>query len=356
LAVYKTERNGRIIWNVKIRYDTWNGERKQKKKEGFTTRREAQQWEIDFLNSCKSDVTMSFSNLVDKYMEDCYARLAPTTMAGKKHMIETKLLPYFGKMPLNEINVATVRMWQNAIITDPAGYRQTYLKTIHNQLSAIMNFAVKYYGLPKNPASQCGSMGKKHADTMQFWTLDEFNQLIVAVDDLTAWTAFYLLFYSGMREGEFLALTLSDFDFTANTVSITKNYAQVHGMELIKEPKTPKSKRTVTIPKPVMDMVREYADRIYDYNVNDRLFPINKNKLYSYMVKYTKLSGVKKIRVHDIRHSHASMLIELGVAPLAISERLGHEDIQTTLNTYSHLYPNKQNEIANLLAQQIPMR
>lgn len=94
--------------------------------------------------------------------------------------------------------MTTVRHWQNKLITDPAGYKPTYLKSVHNQLSAIMNFAVKYYGLPKNPAAICGSKGKKHADSMQFWTMDEFNTFIQYVDDPMLNTIFYLLFYSGM--------------------------------------------------------------------------------------------------------------------------------------------------------------
>ena len=100
-----------------------------------------------------------------------------------------------------------------------------------------------------------------------------------------------------------------------------------------KEPKTPKSRRTVTIPKPLMDIIKSYSESLYDYDPSERLFQTNKNKLYQYMVKYSEKSGVKRIRIHNIRHSHAGMLIELGVAPLTISERLGHEDIQTTLNT-----------------------
>ena len=353
MAVYKADHGGRVTWDVKVRYNDWTGERKQKKKEGFTTKREAQEWEANFLNSCKGNVTMTFANLIEKYLKDCEARLAPTTIANKQHIIETKLLPYFGKLTLDKITVTTVRHWQNKLITDPAGYKPTYLKSVHNQLSAIMNFAVKYYGLPKNPAAICGSMGKKHADSMQFWTMDEFNTFIQCVDDPMLNTIFYLLFYSGMREGEMLALTIADFDFTANTVSITKNYAVVKGKEIIKEPKTPKSKRVVTIPQPVMDMVLAYSKRLYDLRPTDRLFQTSKHTLYHSMIKYCERSGVKKIRIHDIRHSHASMLIEMGVAPLAISERLGHEDIQTTLNTYSHLYPNKQGEIAMMLAGNI---
>ena len=353
MAVFKIEKNNKVIWCVKVRYDTWTGERKQKKKEGFKTRREALEWENNFLNSCKNDVDITFENLVHKYMEDCKARLAKTTISNKTYLIETKLVPYFGKMPINKITVSTVRTWQNTMITHKNNYSPTYLKTLHNQLSAIMNFAVKYYGLPKNPAAQCGSMGKKYADTMLFWTLDEFNQFMTVVDDPTMKVIFNLLFYSGIREGEMLALTLNDFNFENNTLSINKSYAVVDKKEIIKEPKTPKSKRIVAISLPIMNLVKEYSQTIYGYKPNERLFPTTKSSLYRAMKKYSELAGVKKIRIHDLRHSHASLLIEKGVPPLAISERLGHEDIQTTLNTYSHLYPNKQNEIADMLSSLI---
>lgn len=353
MAVFKMEKNGKITWASKFRYETWNGEIKQKKKEGFATRREALEWEKTFLGTCKTDVTMTFETLVGKYMADCEARLEPTSVMHKEYIINTKLLTYFGKMQLNEITVTTVRQWQNTLITHPANYSPTYLKSIPNQLSAIMNFAVKFYGLAKNPAAICGSMGKKHADSMLFWTVDEFNTFIATVDDIRIRTIFYLLFYSSIREGEMLALTLNDFDFTAGTMSINKNFAVVKGREIIKEPKTPKSKRVITIPRPVLNIIQEYVKALYDYDPRERLFPIAKSSLVRHMVKYSTLSGVKRIRIHDLRHSHASMLIELGVPPLAISERLGHEDIQTTLNVYSYLYPNKQHEIAQMLATQL---
>ena len=351
MAVFKNHDG--TSWTVKLRYTTWNGERRQKKKEGFQTKREAQEWEADFLNKCCGDVGITFRNLVDRYMEDCRTRLAPTTWENKRFLIESKLIPYFGKMPLNTITISTVRSWQNTLLSDPAGYSPTYLKTIHNQLSAIMNFGVKYYGLSRNPAALCGSMGKKNAERMQFWTADEFNQFIAAVDDPTAKAIFTLFFYSGMREGELLAQTLGDFDFEKNTVSINKSFAVVKGETIIKEPKTPKSKRIVTIPAEVSGIIREYADNLYGLQENDRLFDVSKHQLSRWMSKYAEKAGVKRIRIHDLRHSHASMLIELGVPPLAVSERLGHENIQTTLNVYSHLYPNKQGEIATLLSSQI---
>lgn len=350
MAVFKNKRGS---WTCKCYYTDWTGKRRQKKKEGFKTKKEAQSFEVDFLNSCRTDVNITFSNLVAAYMEDCKLRLKPTTYATKENIIYTRILPYFADLPLNAIDTSTVRKWQNEIIASDKHYSPTYQKTIHNQLSAILNYAVKYYGLTSNVAAKCGSIGKKNAEKMNFWTVSEFQQFIKAVDDNMARTIFYLFFYSGIREGELLALTLKDFDFNNNTVSINKSYARLKGEDIIQEPKTYKSKRKVSLPKPIMEMILNYSKQLYKYKPTDRLFNVSKHYLKNRMDKYCEISGVKKIRVHDLRHSYASMLIELGVPPLEIQERLGHEDIQTTLNTYSHLYPNKHFETTEKLERLI---
>ena len=270
-------------------------------------------------------------------------------MGTQKPMIETKILPYFKDLPISKIDSLKVREWQTTLINDENHYEQTYLKVIHNQMSAIMNYAVEYYNLPKNPAKK--SMGKKQAENMQFWTVNEFQTFIKTTeDDMTVNTIFNLFFFSGIREGELLALTLNDFDFDKNTVSITKTYARVKGKDIIQPPKTKKSNRVVSLPPDIMNKVKEYSTHIYGYKPKQRLFCYTKGNLHRWMTKYCEKSGVKRIRIHDLRHSHASLLVEKNVPIKAISERLGHEDVQTTLNTYSHLYPQKQDEIANLLS------
>ena len=145
------------------------------------------------------------------------------------------------------------------------------------------------------------------------------------------------------------ALTLNDFDFEERTVSITKNYARIDGEDLFLDPKTPKSNRKITLPQFVCDMVKDYADRLYGYDPSDRLFEVTKHYLKHEMERGCKKTGLREIRVHDIRHSHASLLVEMGFSPLLIAERLGHEKVQTTMDTYSHLYPNKQVEVARQL-------
>ncbi|HCB65334.1 MAG TPA: hypothetical protein DEP43_05155 [Ruminococcaceae bacterium] len=129
-------------------------------------------------------------------------------------------------------------------------------------------------------------------------------------------------------------------------IAITKTYTRLSGKDIISPPKTPKSERVVSIPAFLCDELRWYMGQLYGVGQGNRLFPFTKFFLEHEIVRGCKLSGVKKIRLHDIRHSHASLLIELGFSPLLIADRLGHEKVETTLNTYSHLWPHKQSEVA----------
>lgn len=146
-----------------------------------------------------------------------------------------------------------------------------------------------------------------------------------------------------------MALTFKDIDLSNKIININKTYSRLNGKDIITEPKTPKSKRKVSMSNSLCEDIKEYINKIYDFKKNDRIFHFTKYFLAHEMVRICKKSGVKQIRVHDLRHSHASMLIELGFTPLLISERLGHEKVETTLDTYSHLYPNKDDIVANKL-------
>lgn len=193
-------------------------------------------------------------------------------------------------------------------------------------------------------------MGKKNAEEMQFWTTEEYKTFRKAVKDKPrSYMAFQMLYYTGMRIGELMALTKEDIDLEAGVISVNKSYNRLNGEDIISPPKTPKSNRVITIPPFLCDELRAYMAQIYDLQDSDRLFPFTKYFLEHEMVRGCKLSGVKKIRLHDLRHSHASLLIELGFSPLLIAERLGHEKVETTLNTYSHLWPHKQSEVSDKL-------
>lgn len=233
---------------------------------------------------------------------------------------------------------------------DGKPFSQTYLKTVNNQLSAIMNYAVAHYRLAANPCKAAGSMGKSKAAEMNIWTQAQYEQFSNAVQKSSMKLAFDMLFYTGMRSGELLALTPADI-LPSKRVDINKNFAKIKGEDLFLEPKTPKSKRCISIPDFLYDSTLEYLSKLYGIKKNDRIFYFTKTTLENEIKRAAKKAGLPPIRVHDLRHSHASMLIELGFTPLEIADRLGHESVKTTLDTYSHLYPDKDQKLAERLNQ-----
>lgn len=335
-------------WLIQYRYKDWTGKQRKSTKRGFKTKREAEEWLRAFLLKQTRSFDMKFSDFIAIYFDDMKNRLREHTLINKRYIIEDKLIPFFGEKRMNEITVADVRTWQNMLIQ--RGYSQTYLRTINNSLSSVFNFAVRYYDLPGNPCAKAGCIGKNRADEMQIWTKEEFQCFAdCLMDKRLSWLSFQILFWTGMRIGELLALTFEDVDLTARTININKSYQRLKGRDIITPPKTPKSIRVISIPPFLAEDIQDYLDSLYDYDPQTRLLPVTKNFLEREMQRGVKLSGVKKIRIHDTRHSHASLLIELGFSPKEIAERLGHENVETTLNTYSHLYPDKQERLATRL-------
>ena len=351
MAVYKDDKAN--TWRVIYRYTDWNGERKQSQKRGFKTKREAQAWERDQLNKVNSDLDMTFGSFVERYTEDMQTRLKENTWATKEHIIRTKLVPYFGKLRMNQISAQQIISWQNEQMNhkDKNGksYSPVYLKTLNTQLSAIFNHAVRYYNLRENPCKKAGSMGKKKNREMLFWTKDEYLRFADAMmDKPLSYYAFEMLYWCGIREGELLALTPADFDFEKNTVSISKTYNRLKGQDVITEPKTARSNRVITMPQFLAEKMRDYLKMLYDVGEDDRIFPFTKKYLHREMDRGAKEAGVQRIRIHDIRHSHVSLLIDMGFSATAIVDRVGHESIDITYN-YAHLFPSKQTEMADKL-------
>ncbi len=266
MAVYKEEKTG--TWRVIYRYTDWTGEKKQTQKRGFKTKREAQAWEREQLNKAAADLDMTFKSFVEQYTADMKTRIKENTWATKEHIIRTKLIPYFGKLKMCSITAQQIITWQNELMNhkDEKGkpYSPVYLKTVHNQLSAIFNHAVRYYNLRDNPCKKAGSMGKKKNREMLFWTKED------------------------------------------------------------------------------------YLKMLYGIQPTDRMFTVTKSYLHREMDRGAKEAGVQRIRIHDIRHSAVSLLIDMGFSATAIADRVGHESIDITYN-YAHLFPSRQTEMADKL-------
>lgn len=346
MSVSKDEKTGK--WTVQCYYENWKGEKKHKKKRGFTTKREAQEWEREFLKSTSANLEMTLGAFVEVYFRDKAGELKDRTIKNKRYMIEVHILPYFANKRMNEITPADIIQWQNEIRAK--GYAATYLRMVQNQLTALFTHASNIYNLKDNPCKKVKKMGKADADKLSFWTKAEYDTFIKRIDpDSRYYVIFEILFWTGCREGEMLALTKDDIDFENNQISITKTYYRTGGKDIITTPKTEQSVRVIHIPEFLKQEMESYVNRCYGLKNNERLFPIVAEAVQHKLKREYEKAGLKPIRVHDFRHSHVAYLINQGVQPLIIKERLGHTDIKITMNTYGHLYPNQQKNVANML-------
>lgn len=192
-------------------------------------------------------------------------------------------------------------------------------------------------------------MGSEEHKEMLFWTKEEYLRFSDAImDKPLSFYAFEVLYWCGVRVGELLALTPEDFDLEKHTLTINKSYQRMKGRDVITTPKTRKSNRVIKIPQFLCDEISEYIAMQYELASDARMFPVTKHYLHHEMDRGSKAAGVKRIRIHDLRHSAISLLIEMGFSALAIAERVGHESIDITYR-YAHLFPTKQTEMADRL-------
>ena len=351
MPAYKDSRQG--TWYASFYFENWQGVKQKKLKRGFATKKDALAWEREFLLQQAADLTMTFEAFVKIYITDKKKRLRENTWSVKEHIIRTKILPYFKEKRLSEIKPRDVIAWQNELLAyrdeKHKPYSQSYLKTLHNQLSAIFNHAVRFYDLRSNPAAKAGNMGSEERKEMLFWTKEEYQKFAEEMmDKPISYYAFQMLYWTGIREGELLALTPADFDFGRGTVKICKTYQRIKSRDVITSPKTKKSNRTIQMPDFLCTEMQEFFGMQYGLKKKDRIFTINKGYLHREMERGAKAAGVKRIRIHDLRHSHISLLIDMGFSAVAIADRVGHESIEITYR-YAHLFPSKQKEMASKL-------
>ena len=277
------------------------GEKKKRRKRGFETKREALEYERQKKLNSNRNMNMKLSDFVDIYFDDKQNELKQRTIKNKRYMMEQHIIPYFGNQKINEITASQIIQWQNEMQTK--GFSEAYLRMIQNQLTCLFSHASRIYDLSANPCKKVKSMGSFDVRSLNFWTKEEYDKFIQTIELGTRYyIIFEILFWTGCRIGEFLK-----------------------------------------------QEIKCFIDRHYGMPDNERLFPIVQEAVQHKMKRHIEKSGVKYIRVHDTRHSHVAYLINKGVDPILIKERVGHKDIRITLNTYGHLYPSQQRKIADLI-------
>lgn len=354
MPVYKDKKRGTWFYQI-----THKG--RKIKRRGFKTKREAQHAESLMLIELKEQShnldNLTFDDIYSHYFEYIKTEVKPQSYYNKHNLAELHILPYFTGRIVKDIKSIDIINWKTEMHNK--GYSYNYLSKIYVNLSAILKFAVDHYGLPSNPCRSVGNFKRVNGrrNQINYWTLDEFNQFIEYVDDITYRTFFFTLFYTGIRRGEGLALQWGDINLTNKTIDINKTYVEKTGSGwYIGSPKTPGSYRTILMPEILVEVLIEYWEWCKQFDgFNDSCYvfgfnrPLATTTLANRFHKAIQLSGVKPIRIHDFRHSHASLLINNGASILVVAQRLGHDDVKMTLDTYSHMFPSKEAEIIRII-------
>lgn len=351
MPVYKDKKRG--TWYASVCYTDWTGKWKRKVKRGFTKEHDAKEWERGFSVTERSDCDMQFKDLTELYFKDLENRVTESTLQTKRNIFDKHILPYFSKIPINRITSASIRKWQSSLMakakvghdgSKTSSYSPTYLHSIHSQMTAIMNYAVRYYQLPQNPCLVAGSIGRKKANEMSFWTDEQFEKAISHCQNPAKKLALEIMFWCGLRVGECLALRPKDILGTG--IRVNKTFKRKEGEDVKSGPKTENSYRFVTAPDFLLKEISNYCSNLYGLGLKDRIFYFGKGVLNRELHLLADQAGLPRIRIHDLRHSHAAALINLGYSISAVARRLGDTEA-TVMNTYAHLYPDIQNKIVD---------
>ena len=349
MASYEKRNNK---WTVRFRV----GE-SQRRLSGFTTKREAEQAyfaaSATAVEIAREESKVTLERLAVMFLNYKKLRIKESTYMSVKQMIGKYILPYFSAKPVEKITSADIIAWPSVV--DAMKLKAGTKRKIHTLLVMLMNYAVHFHGLSANLASKAGNFKNTELKPeMRFWTESEFEQFISAVKNLTFKAFFSTLYLTGARRGEAMALTWKDVDLTKKVITVSKTITKdtVNGAYKVTPPKTASSVRQIVIP----DMLVRLLERLHaehteceGYSPDCFVFgfsrPLPPSKIERVKNAICQVTGVKRIRIHDFRHSHASLLLNREQNILLVAQRLGHSDIKMTLNTYSHLFPNKQTEL-----------
>lgn len=334
-------------WYCKFYYENWQGQKRQKMKRGFQKKKDAREWECSFITAHKYDEKTTIGSLADDFLAEMTPRRRHNTISGYTNSFKNYIKPYFADLPLSELTEKHIIEWQNRLLQ--ADLAETYIHKIDTHFRTLYSFGARRCKIIDNPFENLEKVGKSQAKAMKFWTLNQYREFITLIKDPEKHMAFELLYFTGIRLGELMPLVVSDIDTQNGILHVTKSLQRVKRQDVITPPKTEKGTRDIILPRFLCNEIEAYKKRLYGCTDDTRLFSMAKCALYYPMKKYSQAAGLPAIRLHDLRHSHVALLIEKNISPLVIAERLGHESIEVTLGTYGHLYPNKQQAVADIL-------
>lgn len=367
MAVYK-EKNG--TYKVMYYHINFDGKRVMSTKRGFTKKSEADFFDCEMKKRNKSkkmDVSgMLLSDFINKfYFPAKEGELKLKSLMTKRNIIDTHILNVncnpvasFKNMRLRDITADEIILWQKA--KQKEGHSESYLLSMRKELSAVLNFAEKRYNWLDNPSASVPRMGKFNDRVRkdEWWTIDEFDAFISTVDiDSRYYLIWNILFYTGIRLGELLALTRYDVDRKLSAIYIDETYARLNKQDIVTTPKTENSVRTIYLPSDIMELLTNYLDIHPDIQGDDRIFSISHRAVEQAFARHIKKSNSRYITVHCLRHSHCAFLISLNSFGMSvISTQMGHKGENVTSQVYAHIYDKDAMNVARVIQEVIAKR
>ena len=365
-------------WAVRFYYQNPDTGKRSEKKLFGKSKNECIKLQDKFLKELeekKEQLTYNTKNITMNEMYPEYFKFKEQSCKGSsavtnKSRIEGHILPFFGEKKIFDITVKEVIQWKDSINTK--GFSLEYSKALYNTLTNMFSYAMTHLNLQKNPATQAGNFKRPDEikEKTQYWTYEQFKNFYSVINN-DLWRVFFAtLYFTGMRKGEIQALKWSDTDLSKKAIRIEKTLTRKTTEEEKKAgiwykltpPKTKASIRTILIPDAVVNLLTKHYNKeskIDGFNQDCFVFGTSRflsdTSIDRYKNKYSVLANVPKIKIHDFRHSHASYLINNGANIMVVSTHLGHSDIKETLNTYSHMFPNFENQIIDFMNANIKL-
>ena len=363
--MYQNKNNGKWYFVASLGYDE-HGNRVRHWGRGFLTQRDAKNAYDEYMNNhsksaVKVNSTMTYKEFYEVYFLPDYKRsVSQSTYESRVSSMNVHFAFFFNRK-LKDINAPMMKRWQNDLSDK---YSAAYIRLVFGMFQMSLDLAVKIGLLQLNVAKTVGNV-KKSKKKIDFWTREEFEKIISTFDvsdyyEHYAFIIIWLLFMTGLRIGEAQALEWnSDINTTEKTLSVSKSMYYKSAQEFyITPPKTKAGNRVIALDDDTVRYLKEWHE-VQTLNIPSKYvlsyngLPTNKCASKHIIDQHAKLAGVHRIKTHALRHSHASLLISLGENALVVRDRLGHEDIETTLGTYGHLYPNTNRAVADKLSNLI---
>lgn len=373
----KGSKNGKQKYRVRVNYQDSMGVNRQTERVIYGSE-EAKDFERQFRHDIKEEAPGIKKTVEELYVEYCKKKeneVREQSLRYIKTYIDNHVIPLLGKTRLNKLNKPLLAQWKeeiNSKTVKDKGDKKLSLKTkqhIYNEFKSMLNYAVSMDYIAKNPLSSVGNFKEtltlENQKEINYYTSDEFKKYIKVAREcaensstLADWefyVFFNIAFYTGLRKGEIHALKWSDLD--GDYLNVKRSIAQkLKGDDRETPPKNKSSIRTLQMPKPLIKILNEHKQRyekLDGFNDNFRICggtkPLRDSTLDKRNKKYAELAGLKTIRIHDFRHSHASLLANEGINIQEIARRLGHSKIEVTWNTYAHLYPREEERAIKIL-------